>query len=298
MSDTTVGRTERLGELQEHTQAPPRGAGESPYVPRTAELAVVETMTEREKYFRVRLKGAEFDYLPGQFVQVWVYGYGEAPISICSSPTRIHDGFEMCVRKVGRVTGALHRLQAGQSVGIRGPFGNGWPLETLRGQDLLFVAGGLGLPPMRGAIQSVLDTRGDFGAVTILYGARNPSELLFRRDLREWEERPDVDLLVTVDRADETWTGATGVITTLFEKIAIAPQRTYAVIVGPPIMFKFTVLEALSAGLPEHRILCSLERHMKCGLGKCGHCQVANLYVCQDGPVFTYEQVRRLREGI
>lgn len=281
------------------THAPPPGAAESPYVPRIAELAVVETLTEREKYYRVRLRGGgRFDYLPGQFVQVWLYGYGEAPISICSSPTRVADGFEMCVREVGRVTGALHRLQADQTVGIRGPFGNGWPLETLRGQDVLFVAGGLGLAPARGAIQYVLDNRSDYGKVTILYGARGPKELLFRRDLKEWEERPDVDFLVTVDRGDDSWTGNTGVITTLFEKIAIAPQTTYAVIVGPPIMFKFTVLETLSMGLPEHRILCSLERHMKCGLGKCGHCQVGNLYVCQDGPIFTYEQVRRLREGI
>ena len=274
-------------------------AGRSPYTPAIAELTVVEGMTEREKFFRIRLRGGvPFHYLPGQFVQVWVYGYGEAPISICSSPTRVEDGFEMCVRAVGRVTNALHGLQAGQTVGIRGPFGNGWPVETLKGHDVLFVAGGLGVAPARGLIQHTLDHRTDFGKVTILYGARNPSELLFRRDLTEWEERPDVDFLLTVDRGDESWTGHTGVITTLFEKITIAPRSTYAVIVGPPIMFKFAVLEALSFGLPEHRILCSLERHMKCGLGKCGHCQIGNVYVCQDGPVFTYERVRRLREGI
>jgi len=282
------------------TQVLPTGAdAQSPYVPRIAELTVVETLTEGEKYYRVRIRGGgAFDSVPGQFVQVWVYGYGEAPISICSSPTRVDDGFEMCVRDVGRVTGALHTLEAGQTVGIRGPFGNGWPLETLKGQDVLFVAGGLGLAPARGAIQSVLDNRSDFGKVSILYGARSPKELLFRRDLKEWEERPDVEFLVTVDRGDDSWTGNTGVITTLFEKVSFAPQTTYAVIVGPPIMFKFTVLEALSMGLPEHRILCSLERHMKCGLGKCGHCQMGKVYVCQDGPVFTYEQVRRLREGI
>jgi len=278
---------------------PSDATGRSPYLPRIAELAVAETMTERERYYRVVLRdGAPFDYVPGQFVQVWVYGYGEAPISICSSPTRVADGFEMCVREVGRVTGALRRLGAGATVGIRGPFGNGWPLEALREHDVLFVAGGLGLAPARGAIQYILDNRSDYGRVTVLYGARTPRELLFRRDLTEWEERPDVDLLVTVDRAEGSWSGHTGVITTLFEKVTINPQSTYAVIVGPPVMFKFAVLEALSAGLPEHRILCSLERHMKCGLGKCGHCQIGNLYVCQDGPVFTYEQVRRLREGI
>ena len=282
------------------TEAPPMGAGaQSPYVPRIAELSVVEALTEGEKYYRVKVRGGgAFDYLPGQFVQVWVYGYGEAPISICSSPSRVDDGFEMCVRDVGRVTGALHGLEAGQTVGIRGPFGNGWPLETLKGQDVLFVVGGLGLAPARGAIQSVLDNRNDFGKVTVLYGARSPKELLFRRDLKEWETRPDVEFLITVDRGDDSWAGHTGVITTLFEKVSVAPQTTYAVIVGPPIMFKFTVLEALSMGMPEHRILCSLERHMKCGLGKCGHCQIGKVYVCQDGPVFTYEQVRRLREGI
>ena len=271
----------------------------SPYLPRVGELAVVEALTERERYYRVSVRtGGPFDYVPGQFVQVWTYGYGEAPISICSSPTRVADGFEMCVREAGRVTGALRRLEVGATVGIRGPFGNGWPLEALKGHDVLFVAGGLGLAPARGAIQYVLDHRSDYGRVTVLYGARSPGELLFRRDLKEWEERPDVDFLLTVDRADEAWSGHTGVITTLFDKVSIARQKTYAVIVGPPVMFKFTVLEVLSAGLPEHRILCSLERHMKCGLGKCGHCQIGNLYVCQDGPVFTYEQVCRLKEGI
>jgi len=272
---------------------------QSPYVPRIAELAVVEGMTEREKFYRIKLKGGgDFDYVPGQFVQVWVYGYGEAPISICSSPSRVTDGFEMCVRKAGRVTGALHTLETGGTVGIRGPFGNGWPVESLRGQDVLFVAGGLGLAPARGIIQYVLDNRKEFGKVTILYGARSPGELLFKRDLKEWQDRPDVDFLLTVDRADDSWDGNVGVITSLFKKIELSPGTTMAVIVGPPIMFKFTVLEALSAGMPEHRILCSLERHMKCGLGKCGHCQIRDVYVCQDGPVFTYEQVRRLREGI
>jgi sulfite reductase subunit B len=283
------------------TQAPAGHGvgGESPYTPRPGELTVVESMTDREKYFRVKLVGGpKFTYLPGQFVQVWVPGYGEAPISICSSPSRVSDGFEMCIRNVGRVTGALHGLSGGDTVGLRGPFGNGWPLETLRGHDVLFVAGGLGLAPARGAIQYVLDHRKDYGKVTVLYGARNPKELLFRRDLGEWESRADVDFLLTVDRGDESWTGHTGVITTLFEKVSIAPEKTYAVIVGPPIMFKFAVLEALSAGLLEHRILCSLERHMKCGMGKCGHCQVGHAYVCQDGPVFTYEAARRLREAM
>jgi len=168
----------------------------------------------------------------------------------------------------------------------------------MKGADVLFVAGGLGLAPARSLIQYVLDKRGDYGKVTILYGSRNPQERLFRSDVDEWVARADVDCLVTVDRADEAWKGNVGVITTLFSKVKINGAKTWAVLVGPPIMYKFAVLEALSAGISENRILCSLERRMKCGLGKCGHCQIGGIYVCQEGPVFPYAQIKRLREAI
>ena len=270
---------------------------ESPYVPKMARILAADQMTETERFFRLEMEGKALVYEPGQFVGVTVFGVGESPISICSSPTQ-GDAFELTVRSVGMVTGALKGFGAGDRLGIRGPFGNRFDHDAMKGQDVLFVAGGLGLAPMRSLIRYVLDTRGDFGKVTILVGAREPGLLLFRDELAQWAQRDDVDTRVTVDRGDKAWKGDVGVITRLFRKIRVDAARTYAVIVGPPIMFKFTVLEALASGIPEHRILCSLERHMKCGVGKCGHCQIRGVYVCREGPVFTYEQVRNLREGI
>jgi len=272
-------------------------AAPSPYVPRMARILEAEQMTETERFFRLRMEGEPLRYEPGQFVGVTIFGVGEAPISICSSPSQ-GDDFELTVRSVGMVTNALKTFKKGDRLGIRGPFGNGFDYGAMKGQDVLFVAGGLGLAPTRSLIRYVLDHRKDYGEVTILVGAREPKWLLFRNELQEWVKRRDVKTLVTVDRGDPEWKGDVGVITRLFQKIKMDPARTFAVIVGPPVMFKFTVLEALAGGVPEHRIICSLERHMKCGVGKCGHCQIRGIYVCREGPVFTYEQVKKLREGI
>lgn len=268
------------------------------YQPTLAELVKIEQLTEKEKLFTLYLKdGRELGHRAGQFVEVSVFGIGEAPISITSSPTR-NGTFELCVRQVGDVTRALHRLEPGSMVGIRGPFGNGFPVEKMRGKDLLFAPGGLGLAPLRSLIQQVLDERDSFGRVIILYGARNPSELLFRDELARWEARNDVELYVTVDRGDENWTGHVGVITTLFPEITINPRNTIAVTVGPPIMYRFVLIELLSKGIQDGNIFLSLERRMKCGLGKCGHCQINNVYVCQKGPVFSYAQLKELPEAI
>ena len=272
-------------------------SAESPYVPKMARVVAADQMTETERFFRLEMEGRPLVYEPGQFVGVTVFGVGESPISICSSPTQ-GDRIELTVRNIGLVTNALKGFEAGDRLGIRGPFGNGFDYEAMKGQDVLFVAGGLGLAPTRSLIRYVLDTRDDFGKVTILVGARQPDLLLFRDELVQWTERSDIETHVTVDRGDAQWQGEVGVITRLFRKIEIDASRTYAVIVGPPVMFKFTVLEVLASGVPEHRIICSLERHMKCGIGKCGHCQIRGVYVCRDGPVFTYEQVKGLREGI
>jgi len=273
-------------------------ASTTPFLPRLARIVAAEQFTPKEKWFRlVAQDGRPLAHPPMSFVQVSVFGIGEAPISVCSSPTR-EQAFELCVRNVGSVTSAMHKLDVGDTLGIRGPFGNGFDAAAHKGKDFLFVAGGLGLAPARSLIQYVLDRRQDYARVTILIGARTPGDLLFRNDIKEWETRPDVQTLVTVDRPAEGWTGNVGVITTLFRKFRINPSTTLAVIIGPPIMFKFAVLEALAAGVPENRCICSLERRMKCGLGWCGHCQIRNVYVCKEGPVFTYEQVKKLREGI
>jgi sulfhydrogenase subunit gamma (sulfur reductase) len=272
-------------------------AAPSPYVPRMARIVAAEQMTETERLFRLEMEGEPLAYEPGQFVSVSVFGLGEAPISICSSPTQ-GSVFELTVRSLGTVTNALKHYKAGDRLGIRGPFGNHFNYEAMRGQDVLVIGAGLGLAPTRSLIRYILDKRQDFGKFTILVGAREPKWLLFRQELDAWARRSDTKTIVTVDRGDKDWRGNVGVVTRLFSKIEVDPARTWAVVVGPPVMFKFTVLEALAEGIPEHRIVCSLERHMKCGVGKCGHCQIRGVYVCREGPVFTYDQVKKLREGI
>ncbi|MDO8568905.1 MAG: 4Fe-4S dicluster domain-containing protein [Dehalococcoidales bacterium] len=268
------------------------------YTPRPAELVKIEELTPREKVFEFRFKdGKKLDQRPGQFVEVSLMGIGEAPISVSSSPTR--DGtFQLAVRNVGDVTGALHKLQKGTVVGIRGPFGNGFPLEALRGKDILFIAGGIGLFPLRSLVQYTLDNRASFGKIFVLFGARSPAERLFLGELADWKQRTDIEFHETVDKGDAAWKGNVGVITTLIPKVQIDPKRTMAVVVGPPIMYRFVIAELKKRDLPDDNIIVSLERRMKCGVGKCGHCQINGVYVCQEGPVFTLAQLRNLREAI
>jgi len=269
------------------------------YAPRMARLADIRPMTELEKLFVVEFPdGGSLGHQPGQFVMLAVPGVGEAPISVSSSPSRSNGHFELCVRRMGDVTGALHRMKPGDVVGIRGPFGHGFPIEQMRGKDILFAPGGLGLAPLRSLINQVLDERGSFGRVIILYGAKRPAELLFRDELEQWAARDDVEFHVTVDRGDETWTGNIGVITTLFPKITVDPRNTVAVTCGPPIMYRFVLMEMLGKGIPETQIYLSLERRMKCGVAKCGHCQINNLYACKEGPVFTYAQIKNTPEAL
>ena len=268
------------------------------YLPKPAELIKMETLSEKEKLFQFRLKdGSPLNHKPGQFVEVSVLGIGEAPISISSSPTR-GNSFELVVRMVGNLTRALHRLRTGDTVGIRGPFGNGFPVSELTGRSLLFVAGGIGLCPLRSMIQYAMDKRDQFGKIIFLYGCREPAEQLFRGELAEWRQRQDIEILESVDRCplDTAWTGNVGVITMLFPRVDIEPNNTTALVVGPPVMYRYVVSECLKKGIAKDQILISLERRMKCGIGFCGHCQIDNVYVCQDGPVFSYEELSKLRE--
>jgi len=269
------------------------------YQPQLAEITLVRKLTAFENLFTLRLSsGRPLGHAPGQFVQVAVLGVGECPISICSSPTR-PETFELCVRRVGEVTEHLHRLEEGAVIGIRGPLGHGFEVSELHGKDILIVAGGLGIAPVRSLIHYILDERERFGAFHLLYGARSPEELLFRDELPVWRDNPKVNFHVTVDRPDAQWRGRSGVVTTLFPQLPpLDAATTVVVIVGPPIMFKFVVLEVLSRGIPQKNVLCSLERRMKCGVGKCGHCQANNVYVCLEGPVFRYGQLKALREAI
>jgi sulfhydrogenase subunit gamma (sulfur reductase) len=270
------------------------------YLPQMSDLVKVEKLTEQETFFEVKLpKGRDLGHQPGQFVQVSLYGIGEAPISISSSPLK-KGSFEMVVRRVGNVTAAMHAMKAGDKIGIRGPFGKGFPVSHFEGKDVIIVAGGIGLPPLRSFINTLIDPkeRKRFGRVIILYGARSPDLFIFGDERAEWEKRKDIEYRVTVDRPAPGWTGHVGVITTLVPDLTLDLKKTEAVIVGPPVMYKFAILALRSKGLRDDQIWVSLERKMKCGVGKCGHCQINNVYVCQEGPVFNYGKIKDLKEAI
>jgi len=276
-----------------------KGKEASLFIPAKATLVRTSPMTGRDRFFEFSLDGKSLGHKPGQFAEISIPGIGEAPVSISNSPTR-GNGFEMVVRSVGRVTGALHALKPGDTVGVRGPFGTSFPMDTLKGRDLLFVGGGIGLVPMRSAIQYAFDHRKDYGKITILFGCTDPGQRLFVDELAEWKKRDDVLFLETVDRGDSSWQGNVGVITTLFPAIKenLVPSRTSAIIVGPPVMYKFVIVELKNMGFRDSDIIVSLERNMKCGVGKCGHCQINNIYVCQDGPVFSFEAIKPLVEAL
>jgi sulfite reductase subunit B len=267
------------------------------YIPYQAVIRTTRDETYDTRTFGLALDNGkhheEFQYKPGQFVEVSLLGYGESPISIASSPSQ-KGHLELCVRRVGHVTEALHRLSEDDIVGIRGPFGNGFPVEEMTGKNLVFVGGGLGLAPLRSLINTVFANRGRFGKVTILYGARTPSDLLFQDELAAWGDKDNTEVLVTVDVGSGDWQGNVGVVTTLFNKTAISIHNTIAIICGPPIMFRFVIQELLKIGFSEEAIMLTLERLMKCGLGKCGHCNIGSKYVCLDGPVFTYKELKGL----
>ena len=270
------------------------------YSPMEGTIVKTENMTETEKFFEIKLEGGKpLGDLPGQFVQLSIFGIGEAPISVSSSPTKQDQStFEIVVRNVGMFTSALHKLDVGDKIGVRGPFGRPFPIDDLKGNDLMFVAGGLGIVPLRSLINFVIDRRRDFGAVSILLGCKSPNERLFVDEIDTWSNLTDINYACTVDKADPEWKGNVGVITTLIPGVDLDINKTYAVVVGPPIMYKFVIKELIAKGVPENKIVLSLERRMKCGLGKCGHCQINDLYVCQDGPTFLYSEIKGLEEAL
>ncbi len=262
------------------------------YIPTTARIAEVTELTPDEKLFRVELPGgADLGHRPGQFVQLSIPGQTEAPISVANSPTRT-GYFELGVRRAGRLTGALHALGAGDEIGVRGPFGRPFDLAAMAGRDLVLVSGGCGLAPMRSLVQYVEDRPGDFERVTLLYGAKSPEAILFKEEVRRWEASARFTCRVTVDvRGGECWEGNVGLVTSLIAPLHVEPERTVAVIVGPPVMYRFAIDELIKKGVAPERIALSLERTMRCGVGKCGHCAIEHLYCCTDGPVFWLPEV-------
>jgi NAD(P)H-flavin reductase len=269
------------------------------YLPQPATVVSQTVLTPNEMLFEMRFdSGQELGHMPGQFVEVTVPGVGEAPISISSSPDR-KGTFELVVRRAGRVTEAMHASSEGAKFGIRGPFGTHFPVdEAMKGRDVVFIAGGIGLAPLRSAIHYVLNHRQDYGKVTILYGTKSPAERLFLGELADWSKRADLKFMETVDRGDAGWKGNVGVITTLIPRAEIDPAKAVIVACGPPVMYKFVVVSLYAVNVENEKIFVSLERRMKCGIGKCGHCQINGLYACMDGPVFNYADIVGSQEAI
>ena len=268
------------------------------YAPVMAEITGIRRLTAHEIFYRLELPGgADLGHQPGQFVEVSIFGVGEAPFSVSSAPT-LKGAFELGVRKAGMLTDVMTRLQPGAKVGIRGPFGRGVDLERFLGRDVLVVAGGIGLVPMRSLINTVRDRRDEFGRLIICYGTRTDADLLFRDEIAAWEADPDIEFHVTVDRGGEAWRGRTGVITTLIPGLELDLARTVCCVCGPPVMYRFVLLALRSKGLKDDQIWMSLERRMKCGVGKCGHCQINASYVCQDGPVYPCTELANLQEAL
>jgi sulfhydrogenase subunit gamma (sulfur reductase) len=270
---------------------------ENIYLPRMATIQSMKPETIDVTTFRVTIDGSDgiatFEYKSGQFAEVSVLGVGEAPISITSSPTR-PEAIEFSIRRVGELTNALHELEPMDKIGIRGPFGNSFPLEEMEGKDLLIIGGGIGLAPLRSVILNVFDNREKYGKIDIIYGARSPQDLVFTSEYEEWQAVDNSRLHLTVDRGDEEWKGNVGLVPTFLKEINPSPENTTSITCGPPIMIKF-VIEALNElGFSSEHIITTLERRMKCGVGKCGRCNIGGKYVCLDGPVFTLKQLEEM----
>jgi NAD(P)H-flavin reductase len=274
---------------------------ENPYLPSPmrVEKVTVETEDRSIKTFDLSFIRKEdeqaFRYLPGQFAQLSVFGKGEAPFGIASSPTT-SGLLQFSVSRIGLLTRALHQMEPGDLVGIRGPLGSSFPLQDMEGKDLLVIGGGFAFTTLRSLINYVLekDNRRRFGKLTVVYGARTPGMLLYKDELEGWRQRSDLEFHVTVDAADNGWKGRVGVVPNAVSDVAPTADNTYAIVCGPPAMTRYTlpVLEKLH--FPPERVVLSLEMKMKCGIGMCGRCNIGSRYVCRDGPVFTLAELRRL----
>ena len=273
------------------------------YLPEPMRIVRRYNLISDVRFFQVRPLAMEralsLDYLPGQFMIVSLPGVGEAPFSISSTPSR--PGLvEFGIRNVGVLTEQLFKLKENEIIGVRGPYGNGFPISKFEKKDLIIIVGGLGAVPLRSLLLYTLDNRDRFGKVYFLYGARRPNEMLFLNEFLELKERADLNCMLSVDKDDTgKWTENVGLVTTLFKHLkSIDPKNTYATVCGPPVMYKFVIDELLKLGIPKHQILMTLERRMHCGVGKCGHCVIGSIYTCMDGPVFSYWDVLHMKDLI
>jgi sulfhydrogenase subunit gamma (sulfur reductase) len=271
------------------------------YMPYLMEIENIVEETPDVRTFRLRFKNPEeaekFSFKAGQFGEYSVFGEGESTFCVASSPTR-KNYIECTFRKAGRVTNAMSNLEIGDTLGFRGPYGNTFPVEEWEGKNLLYIAGGIALPPVRSVIWNTLDTRDRFKEITIIYGAKTVSDLVYKDELKEWGTRSDIRLITTVDPGGETpgWKGETGFVPAVLDRVAPSSKNTIAILCGPPVMIKFTMPVLKKLGFSDKDIYTTLENRMKCGFGKCGRCNVGKVFVCLDGPVFTYEQILKLPE--
>lgn len=274
---------------------------QNPYIPMPVKIVkiVTEVDTNDIKTFRLAFTNKEdeerFKYLPGQFAELSIYGKGESPIGIASSPTQ--PGYvEFTVQKAGLVTSTLHDMEEGAEMGIRGPLGHPWPIEFLEGKNIVVVGGGFAFTTLRSLINYMLyeENRKRFGKITVVYGARSPGLLCYKEELQAWEKRSDIEMNITVDKGDATWKGREGFVPTVCKEVAPSPDNAVTVICGPPIMIRFTLPVFFDLGFSKDNILTSLEMRMKCGIGKCGRCNVGHKYICKDGPVFSLAELDSL----
>jgi len=269
----------------------------NPYLPEVATITKIIQETPNIKSFQVVLNDAEkmksFSFEPGQVGQLSVFGVGESTFVINSSPTRM-EYLQFSVMQAGEVTNALHELTEGDQIGVRAPLGNWFPYEEMKKKKILFIGGGIGMAPLRTLILFMLDNRDDYDDITIIYGARTPPDLCYEDDIKEWESRPDVNLILTVDAEYPGWDKRIGFVPTVLTEVAPSSENTVAITCGPPIMIKF-VLQGLSKlKFNDEQIITTLEKRMKCGIGICGRCNIGTKYVCKDGPVFSLTQLKEL----
>jgi NAD(P)H-flavin reductase len=269
----------------------------NPFVPYPATLSSIVDLTPDVKLFTVELDRPEdeFDYQPGQFAFVSAFGVGESPFGITSVAYR-KEGLQFAVRRVGTVTNTLHQLEPGTKTGVRGPFGNFFPMADYKGKKIIIIGGGIGFAPLRPVITTMLDNRSDYADILILNGARTPADLCFSSEFEEWAKSPKTKVELTVDAGDENWKGRVALIPDVVTELAPSPDNTITIICGPPIMIRFTLTRLKDLGFGDDQIVTTLEGKMKCGLGKCFRCNVGEKYVCRDGPVFTFAQIAQFIE--
>lgn len=273
----------------------------NPYlpIPMVVKKAYIETTDRMLRTLELGFLNEEdknsFHFIPGQFCELSILGKGEAPFGIASSPTE-KDSLKFTISKAGVVTTALHHIGEGEEIGMRGPLGNGYPIALFKGKNVLVIGGGFAFTTLRSLIAYLLHpiNRTKVKEMIVIYGARMPGLLLYQDELKEWQKRDDLKLIVTVDWGDKEWNGKVGLVPNILEEVAPSSEDTYALICGPPMMIKFTFPKLMTLRFPNERIFTSLERRMKCGIGKCGRCNIGPLYVCKEGPVFSYAQLEKL----